>query len=149
MYTPETYRYQKISKSQFRPGTSFGPKISWLVTYMIFSNQRLTKALLRLRECADWFAPLLFANPPRQVFSYRGPIYLCSSIVLHAQINEVFLLYVIGIWTFVGCGVRNKVIRKSLIVMFTPCFKTVYYTLSLPDIILAYSQTIKTGNLVS
>ena len=33
MYTPEIYRYQKISISQFRPGTSFGPKISWLVTY--------------------------------------------------------------------------------------------------------------------
>ena len=33
MYTPGIYRYQKISISQFRPGTSFGPKISWLVTY--------------------------------------------------------------------------------------------------------------------
>ena len=25
--------YQKILTSQFRPGTSFGPKISWLATY--------------------------------------------------------------------------------------------------------------------
>ena len=35
MYTPEIYRYQKISISQFRPGTSFGPKISWLVTILL------------------------------------------------------------------------------------------------------------------
>ena len=37
MYTPGIYRYQKILISQFRPGTSFGPKISWLVTYNLAS----------------------------------------------------------------------------------------------------------------
>ena len=40
---------------------------------MILSNKRLTKALIRLRGCAGWFAPVLFANPRRQVFSRRGP----------------------------------------------------------------------------
>ena len=36
--------------------------------YMIFS----TKALIRLRECAGWSAPLLFSNHQRQVFLRRG-----------------------------------------------------------------------------
>ena len=31
--------------------------------------QRITKALIRLRGCAGWSAPALFANPRRQVFS--------------------------------------------------------------------------------
>ena len=30
---------------------------------MILSNERITKVLIRLRRCADWSAPLLFANP--------------------------------------------------------------------------------------
>ena len=34
----------------------------------------MTKALNRLRGCAGWSAPVLFANPQRQVFSRRGPI---------------------------------------------------------------------------
>ena len=36
--------------------------------YMVLSNKRMTKALIRLRGCAGWSAPLLFANPRRQVF---------------------------------------------------------------------------------
>ena len=40
---------------------------------MILYKKRITKALIRLRECAGWFAPLLFANLRRQVFSRRGP----------------------------------------------------------------------------
>ena len=30
---------------------------------MILSNKRITKALIRLRVCAGWSAPVLFANP--------------------------------------------------------------------------------------
>ena len=41
---------------------------------MILSKKRITKALIRLRGCAGWSAPVLFANPRRQVFSRRGPI---------------------------------------------------------------------------
>ena len=41
---------------------------------MVLSNKRITKVLIRLRGCAGWSAPLLFANPRRQVFSRRGPI---------------------------------------------------------------------------
>ena len=40
---------------------------------MILSIKRITKALIRLRGCAGWSAPVLFANHRRQVFSRRGP----------------------------------------------------------------------------
>ena len=30
---------------------------------MILSKKRITKALIRLRGCAGWSAPVLFANP--------------------------------------------------------------------------------------
>ena len=41
---------------------------------MILSNKQTLKALIRLCRCPGWSAPLLFANPRRQVFSRRGPI---------------------------------------------------------------------------
>ena len=34
---------------------------------MILSNKRITKVLIRLRGCAGWSAPLLFANPEDRV----------------------------------------------------------------------------------
>ena len=40
---------------------------------MIHSKKQITKALIRLRECAGWSAPVLFANAQRQVFLRRGP----------------------------------------------------------------------------
>ena len=40
---------------------------------MILSIKRITKALIRLRGCAGWSAPVLFANHRRQVFLRRGP----------------------------------------------------------------------------
>ena len=40
---------------------------------MILCNKRITKALIRLRGRAGWSAPVLFANPRRQVFSCQGP----------------------------------------------------------------------------
>ena len=39
---------------------------------MILSSKPRTKALIRLSGCADWSAPLLFANPRRQGFSRRA-----------------------------------------------------------------------------
>ena len=42
---------------------------------MILSKLRITKALIRLRGCAGWSAPYLFANQRRQVFWRRGPYY--------------------------------------------------------------------------
>ena len=43
---------------------------------MILSTKRITKALIRLRGCAGWSAPVLFATPRRPGFSRRGPYYL-------------------------------------------------------------------------
>ena len=40
---------------------------------MILYNKRITKVPIRLCICAGWSAPVLFANPRRQVFSRRGP----------------------------------------------------------------------------
>ena len=40
---------------------------------MILSNKPITKARIRLRGCAGWSAPLLFATSRRQIFSHRGP----------------------------------------------------------------------------
>ena len=40
------------------------------------SWQRTTKALIRLRGCAGWSAPLLFAYDIRHVFSWPGSFYL-------------------------------------------------------------------------
>ena len=40
---------------------------------MVLSKKLITKTLIRLRGCAGWSAPVLFANTQRQVFSRRGP----------------------------------------------------------------------------
>ena len=40
---------------------------------MILSKKRNTKALIILRVCAGWSAPVLFANPQRHVLSRRSP----------------------------------------------------------------------------
>ena len=40
---------------------------------MTLSNNQITKALIRLRGCAGWSAPLLFANPRIQVISRHSP----------------------------------------------------------------------------
>ena len=40
---------------------------------MILSRKQITKALISLGGCTGWSAPLLFANPRRQVFSRHGP----------------------------------------------------------------------------
>ena len=40
--------------------------------HMQLSKTRITKVLIRLRECAGWSGPVLFANPWRQVFSQQS-----------------------------------------------------------------------------
>ena len=42
-----------------------------------FPKSKKKKALIRLRGCAGWSAPVLFTNPRRQGFSRRGPYYSC------------------------------------------------------------------------
>ena len=41
--------------------------------HMKYPIKRITKVLIRLRGCAGWSTPVLFANHRRQVFSQRGP----------------------------------------------------------------------------
>ena len=55
-------------------------------SYMILFIKRIAKALIRLRICAGWFAPLVFVNPRarRQVFSRRGP-YNIWFMLLHLR----------------------------------------------------------------
>ena len=54
--------------------TSWKIEISLVISLdMMLFDKRITKALIRLRGCAGWSAPLLFANHQRQVFSRRGP----------------------------------------------------------------------------
>ena len=55
---------------------------------MILSTKRITKALIRLRGCAGWSAPVLFATPRRQVFSRRGPNYAVSKHYAGSQVSD-------------------------------------------------------------
>ena len=67
------------AKASFKPvssatETSKKTEISPVASlHIILSKKRITKALIRLRGCAGWSAPVLFANSRRQVFSRRGP----------------------------------------------------------------------------
>ena len=47
---------------------------------MVLSKTQIAKALIRLRGCAGWSAPVLLANPRRQVFSGRGPYSVACKI---------------------------------------------------------------------
>ena len=50
---------------------------------MILSNTRITKALIRLRGCAGWSAPLLFANSEDRFCRVEAK--LCSTGVQHLR----------------------------------------------------------------
>ena len=80
MYTPETYRYQKISKSQFRPGTSFGPKISWLVTYVVGTQKNPLDVKSYGEENIYNFMLNFFSKP---MFSGKKGIKRCSASIDH------------------------------------------------------------------
>ena len=53
---------------------------------MILSNERTTKALIRLHGCTGWSAFLLFATPQSQGFSCRGPN---KMLVIRAGIHKL------------------------------------------------------------
>ena len=69
-------------KARFKPAcssteTSLKIEISLVASPdIILFKKQITTALIRLRECTGWSAPLLIANPHRQVFSHQGP---CNS----------------------------------------------------------------------
>ena len=60
----QSTQLQRLAKNWNSPVTSLHIKLS---------KKRITKVLIRLRRCAGWSAPLLFANLRRQVVSRRGP----------------------------------------------------------------------------
>ena len=64
---------------------------------MIPSRQRTIKALIRLRGCAGWSAPLLFAYGIRQVFSWRGSFQFCR-VTPDACNLSVHFEYSVTIW---------------------------------------------------
>ena len=64
----------------------------WPVTNldMLLSKKRIIKALIRLCGCAGWTAPLLFANPRRQVFLRRGPYHIGTKTSSHVLAHLFF-----------------------------------------------------------
>ena len=65
---------------------------------MINLKKRITKALIRLCECAGWSAPVLFANLQRQGSSRRGPNkYLTYNLLdEHTRVKNNLKQYVAG-----------------------------------------------------
>ena len=55
------------------------------------SRQRTTKALIRLRGCAGWSVPLLFAYDIRHVFSWPGSLWF-PTISLHSNFTSTVYL---------------------------------------------------------
>ena len=69
-FKPVSSATETIKKIEISPVASL---------HINFFKKRITKALIRLRGCAGWSAPLLFANPQRHVSWRRGPYYtLCK-----------------------------------------------------------------------
>ena len=54
---------------------------------MILFSKQITKALISQCGCAGWSAPLLFANPQRQVFSRRGPNMNMYTTIIHVMVH--------------------------------------------------------------
>ena len=79
---------------------------------MILSKKRITKVLIRLRRWAGWSAPVLFANPRRQVFSRPGSYLPCfySRYMLELQLEQVktFVSKVEGLAKEAGCKLADK-----------------------------------------
>ena len=78
-------------KASFKPVSS-ATETSWKIEispvasfHMILFKKRITKALIRLRGCAGWSAPVLFASTQRQVFSRQGPIGYVLKCISHLQ----------------------------------------------------------------
>ena len=80
-------------------GSNQSPKLNRLSSLVasldiILSKKRITKALIRLRGCAGWSAPVLFANHRKQVFSCQGPFYewiFCKSDKIMLVLLEVLV----------------------------------------------------------
>ena len=104
--------------------TSWNIEISLAaILYMILSNQRTTKALIRLCECTGWSAPLLFANRLRQVFSRRGPnISPSRKDLIRNSFKENYEYFLIHQFKHLfGCS-NNSLIETILLSTNNICF---------------------------
>ena len=95
-------------------------EIFWYITRdviggVILSWQRTTKALIRLRACAGWSAPLLFAHGIRHIFLWPG-----SYIYIHIKykaikVTKILYIYIIlvkhGFPCINICQVPRKVLK--------------------------------------
>ena len=84
-------------------------------------NTQITKALIRLRGCAGWSVPLLFACIRRQGFLRRGPFVhdkypvayasFCYKAVLSVVVATLLLfLLICGSFVFNPCFVMKPAI---------------------------------------
>ena len=96
---------------------------------------QITKALIRLRGCADWSAPLLFANPRRQVFSRRGP-YDVGSVEKRTYWFPCCYLIVLCVLSFCVVILCSVLLSAGYCVMREYCFEllinAIFVKLSLP-----------------
>ena len=60
--------------------------------HMILTKTRITKALISLRGCAGWSAPVLFTNPRRQVFSRCSSNFISQTYVARSLVSLTYLL---------------------------------------------------------
>ena len=85
MHISKTYMYQKISIShQFRPGLSFGPKMSWLATYIAKKN-----CFIKINAEADEMANVKISKGAKIRNRYNQVPHLMSkSICFNTKKNQ-------------------------------------------------------------
>ena len=101
-----SYRDQRI--------WNFGYITRDVIGGVILSWQRTTKALIRLRACAGWSAPLLFAHGIRHIFLWPG-----SYIYIHIKykaikVTKILYIYIILVKHGFPCINICQVPRKML-----------------------------------
>ena len=95
---------------------------------MILSKKWKTKALIRLRGCAGWSAPVLFANPRRQVFSRRGRFDVTVDTVL-----KWFFFFNFRIVIGFNCFSNNSLIKSLLCLIMTWQISTKWITIEIKE----------------
>ena len=87
--------------------------------HIILSKQRTTKMLIRLRGCAGWSAPLLFAYGIRHIFAWSSPFMMITHGICLVQRQSIECFVYMGIpgkkkpHTF--CPNRTHLINRMII----------------------------------
>ena len=92
-------------------------------TDIILSKQRTRKALIRLRQCTGWSAPLLFAYDIRHIFSWPGSLHF---IIKHAEKSYVTMKQKQYISSLPGSNTHciytcTKSLNRLVMLLFGPC----------------------------